>query len=83
MREGAALVTGSRTGRILLKGRDRRSYLQGLLTNDIETLQPGTGCYAAMLTAQVYKGDHFGMNTPGCDNQKFALNVMHWLMRTI
>lgn len=38
---------------------------------------------AAMLTAQVYKDDHFGMNTPGCDNQKFALNIVHWLMRTI
>jgi hypothetical protein len=38
---------------------------------------------AAMLTAQVYKDDHFGMNTPGCDNQRFALNVVHWLLRTI
>lgn len=38
---------------------------------------------AAMLTAQVYKDDHFGMNTPGCDNQKFALNIMHWLTRAI
>jgi folate-binding protein YgfZ len=52
LREGAALVRVSRTGRILLTGADRRSYLQGLLTNDIEALTPGTGCYAAMLTAQ-------------------------------
>jgi tRNA-modifying protein YgfZ len=52
LRDGAALVDLSRTGRILLTGADRRSYLQGLLTNDIEALQPGTGCYAAMLTAQ-------------------------------
>jgi folate-binding protein YgfZ len=52
MRERAALVDGSRTGRIQLTGADRRSYLQGLLTNDIEALRPGTGCYAAMLTAQ-------------------------------
>lgn len=35
-----------------MTGADRRSYLQGLLTNDIEALTPGTGCYAAMLTAQ-------------------------------
>src|SRR5206468_3136787 len=27
-------------------------YLQGLLTNDVQALQPGTGCYAAWLTAQ-------------------------------
>jgi hypothetical protein len=38
---------------------------------------------AAMLTAQVYKDDHFGMNTPDCDNQQFALNIVHWLMHTI
>ena len=52
MRDGAALVDGSLTGRILLTGNDRRTYLQGLLTNDIEALLPGTGCYAVMLTAQ-------------------------------
>jgi folate-binding protein YgfZ len=33
-------------------GTDRASYLQGLLTNDILALTPGTGCYAAWLTAQ-------------------------------
>ncbi|HKW14280.1 MAG TPA: hypothetical protein VJS69_07340 [Candidatus Krumholzibacteria bacterium] len=38
---------------------------------------------AAMLTAQVYKGDHFGMNSFGCDNQQFALNIVHWLTHTI
>jgi folate-binding protein YgfZ len=36
----------------MLTGADRRSYLQGLLTNDIEALGPGTGCYAAYLTPQ-------------------------------
>jgi hypothetical protein len=38
---------------------------------------------AAMLTAQVIRDDHFGMNTPGCDNQQFALNIVHWLTRVI
>jgi folate-binding protein YgfZ len=52
LRGGAGLVDRSGVGRILLTGADRRSYLQGLLTNDIEALTPGTGCYAAMLTAQ-------------------------------
>lgn len=46
------MIECSNRGRILLTGADRRSYLQGLLTNDIEALTPGTGCYAAMLTAQ-------------------------------
>jgi folate-binding protein YgfZ len=33
-------------------GKDRASYLQGLLTNDIQALTPGSGCYAAWLTPQ-------------------------------
>jgi folate-binding protein YgfZ len=33
-------------------GTDRTAYLQGLLTNDIAALAPGTGCYAAWLTPQ-------------------------------
>jgi hypothetical protein len=36
---------------------------------------------AGDLSAQVY-GDPptpMGMNVPGCDNRKFALNLMHWL----
>ena len=52
LRDGAGLIDRSSSGRILLTGADRRSYLQGLLTNDVATLAPGTGCYAAMLTAQ-------------------------------
>ncbi len=52
MRGGAGLIERSDTGRIALTGADRRSYLQGLLTNDVEALAPGAGCYAAMLTAQ-------------------------------
>jgi folate-binding protein YgfZ len=52
LREGAGLVAIARTGRIVLTGADRRGYLQALLTNDIDALVPGTGCYAALLTAQ-------------------------------
>jgi folate-binding protein YgfZ len=52
VREGAAIVDRSSRGRLLLTGTDRRSYLQGLLTNDIAALTAGTGCYAAYLTAQ-------------------------------
>jgi folate-binding protein YgfZ len=50
-REGAALLPQAR-GLIVVSGRDRASYLQGLLTNDIAALQAGQGCYAAYLTAQ-------------------------------
>ncbi len=39
-------------GRIVVSGRDRATYLQGLLTNDIPALTEGQGCYAAYLTPQ-------------------------------
>ena len=50
--EGAAWLDRSARGRLVVSGADRRSYLHGLLTNDITALTPGTGCYAAYLTAQ-------------------------------
>ena len=51
-RRGAAFADLSTRGRIVLKGTDRASYLQGLLTNDVEALAPGEGCYSAWLTPQ-------------------------------
>jgi folate-binding protein YgfZ len=53
LHEGAALLdrTAER-GRLELRGADRRSYLHGLLTNDIAGLAAGRGCYAALLTPQ-------------------------------
>ncbi len=35
-----------------MAGADRKTYLHAMLTNDIATLGPGTGCYAAYLTPQ-------------------------------
>ncbi len=52
LREGAGLVARPERGCLRLTGADRRTYLQGLLTNDIAALSPGRGCYAAWLTAQ-------------------------------
>ena len=51
-RRQAGLIDRSDRGRIVVSGRDRASYLQGLLTNDITALQAGDGCYAAYLTPQ-------------------------------
>jgi folate-binding protein YgfZ len=53
LHEGAALLdrTAER-GRLELRGADRRTYLHGLLTNDIAGLAAGSGCYAALLTPQ-------------------------------
>jgi folate-binding protein YgfZ len=52
LRQGAAWLDRSGRGRLRLTGSDRLAYLQGLLTNDIVALSPGTGCYASLLTAQ-------------------------------
>ena len=52
LREAAAVVDRSGRGRLVVSGTDRRSYLQGLLSNDILALSAGAGCYAAYLTAQ-------------------------------
>lgn len=38
---------------------------------------------AAMLTAQVFEGERFGMDRAQNDNQQFALNVLHWLSREL
>src|SRR5215203_3582320 len=51
-RTGAAIVERRERGCVVVSCADRRSYLHGLLTNDIATLQPGQGCYAAYLTPQ-------------------------------
>lgn len=39
-------------GLLEVRGADRVSWLQGLLSNDVAALGPGQGCYAAYLTPQ-------------------------------
>jgi len=36
-------------GKLLLRGAEAAEFLQGQLTNDVEALEPGEGCYAALL----------------------------------
>jgi folate-binding protein YgfZ len=50
--ETAALVEKDWAGLIKLTGSERVSWLQGMVTNDVARLKPGTGCYAAHLTPQ-------------------------------
>lgn len=51
LRTHAVVATVAPRGLLVLSGRDRGTYLHGLLTNDTAALKPGTGCYAAWLTA--------------------------------
>ena len=52
LRESAVFGAISARTQLAVAGPDRASYLQGLLTNDIQALQPGQGCYAAWLSPQ-------------------------------
>ena len=52
LRHTAGIVDRSSRGRLVVRGADRRTYLQGLLSNDIAALTEGTGCYSTYLTPQ-------------------------------
>lgn len=49
LREEAGFVDRSGRGKLLATGPDAAALLQGQLTNDIEALAEGEGCYAALL----------------------------------
>lgn len=52
VRSGAAIGAISARAQLAVAGPDRATYLQGLLTNDIQALTEGSGCYAAWLSPQ-------------------------------
>src|SRR5688500_12448348 len=43
------IVDRSSRGRVRLRGAEAAEFLQGQVTNDVEALAPGQGCYAALL----------------------------------
>jgi len=52
LRERAGVLDLSFRSRICLTGADRVRFLHGQVTNDINRLRPGDGCYAAITTAK-------------------------------
>jgi len=48
--EACGLLDRSERGKLALTGSEARSFLQGQVTNDVEGLPGGRGCYAAFLT---------------------------------
>jgi folate-binding protein YgfZ len=48
--EDVALVDRSERGKLALTGPQAKELLSGQVTNDIDALTPGRGCYAALLT---------------------------------
>jgi folate-binding protein YgfZ len=51
------LVDRSERGKLALTGAEAKEFLQGQVTNDVEALAEGDGCYAAFLT---HKGKMLG-----------------------
>jgi tRNA-modifying protein YgfZ len=55
--EACGLVDRSERGKLALTGSEAKSFLHGQVTNEVEGLEPGRGCYAAFLT---HKGKMLG-----------------------
>jgi folate-binding protein YgfZ len=49
LRDGCGLVDRSERGKLALTGTEAKQFLHGQVSNDIEALEPGAGCYAAFL----------------------------------
>ncbi len=52
VRSAAGLLDLSNRGLLQLTGPDRKSYLQGLVSNDVAALKPNQGIYATVLNQQ-------------------------------
>jgi folate-binding protein YgfZ len=81
----AVVVDRSARGKLLLTGTDVADFLHGQVSNDVEALQPGEGCYATLLTAKgkiradmrILRGDDFFL--VDCEPQ--ALPVLEHMVR--
>ncbi len=62
-------------GVVSVAGADAAGFLQGLLTNDVERLEPGEACYAALLTPQgKILFDMIVVRTPDADGAAYLLD---------
>ncbi len=50
VREECGLLDRSERGKLAFSGGAAKAFLQGQVTNDVERLAPGEGCYAALLS---------------------------------
>jgi folate-binding protein YgfZ len=57
LREACGILDRSERGKLALTGPEAKGFLAGQVTNDIEALEVGRGCYAAFLT---HKGKMLG-----------------------
>ena len=64
LRTGCGLLDRSERGKLAMTGPEARAFLHGQVTNDVEGLKPGEGCYAAFLSHKgKMQGDLRVLNT--------------------
>jgi tRNA-modifying protein YgfZ len=81
----AVVVDRSARGRLVLTGADVADFLQGQVSNDIDALVPGSGCYATLLTAKgkircdmrILRGEDWFL----LDSEPQALPVLEHMVR--
>jgi folate-binding protein YgfZ len=52
LREAVGVIDLSLRGKLRITGPDRASFLNAMVTNDVQALRPGAGCNAAKLSVQ-------------------------------
>jgi aminomethyltransferase len=67
-------------GTVVLTGKDRATFLHGLVTNDVKRLRPGQGCAAAFLTA---KGKMLAECVILCEEERLVLDTPPELAATV
>jgi len=79
------LLDRSERGKLALTGGDRKAFLNGQVTNDVEALELGHGCYAAFLTPKgKMLGDLRILEAPDellLDTERIALQGLFDLVR--
>jgi len=79
------LIDRSERGKLALTGEDRKEFLNGQVTNDVEALRDGEGCYAAFLTPKgKMLGDLRILDADGellLDTERVALQALFDMVR--
>jgi folate-binding protein YgfZ len=81
LREGAGAVERRDLRRIAVSGSEAADYLQGQLTNEVEALEPGQGCYSALLNRKGHlQGDmrvlRLGPDAFSIETEEVALDAV-------
>jgi tRNA-modifying protein YgfZ len=85
-KSSAVVVDRSNRGRLILTGSDVADFLQGQVSNDVEALAPGEGCYATVLNhkgklrtdLRILRGDDWFW----LDTERIGHAVLEHMLRT-